>query len=796
MQLIIAEKPSLGRNIVSALELDGEVFEKHDGYQESEDYIVTWCFGHLFSLQDMDDYFDWHGEKPRNTWTMDKLPFFPRPFKFVIKPEIDKSTRKPTGKRDPGAEKQYKLIASLMKRCDSVVNAGDADREGQVIVDNVIKMSGFNKATYRLWANDQTPETINECLKHMKPNSSYENIYEEGLARTYMDWLYGINLTRYSTIRAHSLIRIGRVIVPVVQAIVERDRSIENFKPEDYYKCSSEKIYHEVPLELVSSSKYSKDEENKAQEQCDRYNESGGTVLSVKKENKEIFAPKLFSLSTLQAYLDRELNPSQVLATAQSLYEQGFISYPRTDAEYLFSGEKDKIRTILRRFPECSFKDSSRIFNDKKNSDQSHGAIIPTAKVPSGLNYMQQTVYDAVCHRFMAVFWKEPMMAARTTMTIRVCDEDFNLKGDIITQKGWSEIEAYKKGDRTLPDFSEGEHIDTAFKPVIKTTVPPKHYTVSELLSFMKNPFRKEEETDVQLGTEATRAGIIENAERSQYIILKGRSYYALEKGRFLVDTVENLHLGIDKRQSLAFAEDLIAIREGKETVEQTMEKTENAISETIENSKDQAADVYQDNQQESLGTCPMCGKGKIVSFTSKTGDVYYTCTEHNQDDPDSCKFFMAQRFKRFDDVINVTPSKMEKLLSGKTIPAKLTSKKGTKYECNVKMVINGRFVNLNPVFAEPSEEIGKCPLCGQSVRNHGNFYSCDGHKDGCTFYIGKKMRYFNNQIPMTDKRVKDLIEGKSITVKVKDKNGFEYEGEFVLKQNGRWMNLVPKGAQ
>lgn len=786
MQLIIAEKPSLARNIVKALELDGEVFRKNDGYHSSQNYAVTWCFGHLFSLMDMDDYIDWHGNRPKYTWTLENLPFFPEQFKFVIKPEIDKKTGKPTGKPDPGVLKQFNTIRSLIDQCDTVVNAGDADREGQVIVDNVLMIAKCRKPAYRLWANDQTPETINDCLHNMKKDSEYRNILYEGLARTYMDWLYGINLTRYSTLRTHTLLRVGRVIVPVVQEIVERDRSIENFVPENYLKCVSNREYGGIPLELTSSSSYKMNEKKEAENQCSTYNASGGTVTQLKKENKVIYAPKLFSLSTLQAFLDRDLSPSQVLSAAQSLYEQGLLSYPRTDAEYLFSGEKNKIANIIRRYNDCVFKDTPRIFNDKKNADQSHGAIIPTGKTAGMLSGAQKLVYEAVENRFRAVFWKIPMTADRTTMNIRVCDEDFKISGDIITSPGWSEAEAYKKSDRVLPDLKEGQHIDVAFAPVTKTTTPPKHYTVSELLSFMKNPYKKEEKTDVQLGTEATRAGIIDNAVKSQYIQLKGRSYYALEKGKFFVDAINKLKLGIDKRQSLVFAEDLIAIREGKETVKDVMDKTKETIKETLSTSQSQSADTFENNSnKETLGTCPICGKGKVISIVSKKGEPFYVC------DQKECNFIMAQNFKRFDDRINITTAKMKKLLNGETIPAKLTSRTGKKYDANVKLTINqGKFVNLTPVFEE-AEELGKCPLCGKPVRNHGKLYCCDGSREGCQLKIWKKMKYYNNEIQMTDSKVKKLIAGESITAKVKTKNDFEYEVNLKLVQNGQWTNLV-----
>ena len=788
MQLIIAEKPSLGRNIIAALKLKGETFTKGDGYVKSDRYIVTWCFGHLLALQDMDDYL----EKDDHTWTMDDLPFFPENgrFRFVLKPEIDRKTHRSLGHPDPGVEKQFRTIGELMKQCDSVVNAGDADREGQVIVDLVLMKHHCQLPSYRLWVNDQTPENISAALDIMKPDSDYRNILDEGLTRTYMDWLYGINLTRLATLKSGTLLRVGRVIVPVVQEIVARDRAIASFVPKDYLKCVSKHEYNGIPLELTSKNTFEMSDSDAANSLCDRYNTAGGRVTSVKKERKTIAPPKLFSMNKLQAALEDSMNPQQVLDAAQELYQAGLISYPRTEADYLFPTDVNLVKDILKVYPECAFRSSASIFKKPKD-DTSHYALIPTGKKPGSLSVPQQTVYDAISRRFRAVFYSEPMTADRTEMVIETDGETFTVKGDIIVDQGWSKVEKTKKKDRILPDFAEGDLIPLEFAPKKATTTPPKHYTPSELLSFMLNPFRKEEETDVQLGTDATRAGIIENAIRSQYIEQKGKNYYAMKKGEFLVDTIENMKFGIDKRQSLDFAEILLGVKNGSVTKREAVAETEKTIRGIFAASQGSSVRQFVQKEETPLGTCPLCGKGSIVARVTKAGRKFYTCTAHSKDDPSSCRFFMDAKFNRFGDIIDITPAKMKKLLSGGTIPCTLTSKKGTKYDANVKLVMNGTWANLNPVFDDtPSADLGACPICGKPVRSHGKFYSCDGHKDGCQFYIGETMKYFDSQIPMTDSRVKALLSGKSIKGKAKTRDGKMIDAEFVLSMNGRWANL------
>jgi DNA topoisomerase-3 len=237
MKLIIAEKPSLARNIVAGI--SGEM-KKESGYFIGSEYIVSWAFGHLFSLVDIESY----AEKPAESrgWTLDNLPCFPKEFKFELK--------RADGKRevDSGVMRQYKVLEKLCNRADvdAIINAGDADREGEIIVRLcVINALKSKKQLLRLWLPDQTPETVARALTEMKDEVEYDSLANEGFARTFIDWLYGVNLTRYATIRSGKLLRVGRVIVPIVRAIYERDLEIRNFKPEKYYVIHSEEKTNE-----------------------------------------------------------------------------------------------------------------------------------------------------------------------------------------------------------------------------------------------------------------------------------------------------------------------------------------------------------------------------------------------------------------------------------------------------------------------------------------------------------------------------------------------------------------------
>ncbi|MBR5314910.1 MAG: DNA topoisomerase III, partial [Clostridia bacterium] len=336
MKLIIAEKPSLARNIVSAI---GQM-NKQNGYYEGNGYIVTWAFGHLFTLADIEDY------RPlpegKKYWSLDNIPCFPDEFIYILRRKADKSV-------DDGIEKQFNTIKYLCNRedVDTIINAGDSDREGEIIVRICVNKALQTTKTFkRLWLPDQTEETICNGLESMKDETEYENLANEGFARTYIDWLYGVNLTRYATLKSGTLLRVGRVIVPIVKAIYDRDMSIKNFVPEKYYAIQSNEKTDGEEIELVSKEKFAKEKYLDAQSLCQKYNDAGAVVTSVKKKVDTVSAGKLFSLTKLQNHLGKKYKmPMETsLAILQKLYEEGYVTYPRTNSEYLATAEKQKVK--------------------------------------------------------------------------------------------------------------------------------------------------------------------------------------------------------------------------------------------------------------------------------------------------------------------------------------------------------------------------------------------------------------------------------------------------------------------
>ena len=694
MKLIIAEKPSLARNIVAGI---GKM-DKRDGYFIGDEYIVTWAFGHLFSLADVEAYTEGGDGK----WTLDNLPCFPERFKFELRRQDDKKSV------DPGVRRQFGIIETLCNRADvdTVINAGDADREGEIIVrlciENALKSE---KAQKRLWLPDQTPETVRTALAAMRDESEYNNLASEGYARTFIDWLYGVNLTRYATIKTGKLLRVGRVIVPIVKAIYDRDLEIRNFKPETYYVIASDAVTRGERVELTSKQRFTNTEKNKAEELALLYNQTGAYVADKHSKRDRIPPGKLYSLSTLQNVLGKKFKMSMAesLKIVQKLYEEGYLTYPRTNSEYLATAEKDKMRAIISNVAKLGypvrFKDSKYIFDDSKI--ESHSALTPTYKIPdkSKLSEKEQQVYSTVLRRFVAVFCAEECLAEKSELKIKVGElEEFVLKGTVILEPGWTRYDDYSAKDKVLPNLEIGEAVNISFAPAEKKTTPPKHYTIETLNNYLKNPFKDDKakakeleengEVDdaddyraifegLELGTEATRTGIIDNAKKSRYIDLKKDVYTILDGGEFLIESIARLGIVMDKYKTSELGKALKRVYRGEMSVADSVKLCQKEISDIFEGSARVAAEmpaVDTGKYGEIVGDCPRCGKHVVRGKTS------YGCMGYT----DGCEFRMGIRICQRD-----IPITEVKRLFATGMTAKITgfiSKRGKFFGARLKL--------------------------------------------------------------------------------------------------------------
>lgn len=692
MILIIAEKPSLARNIVSGISNNGEM-KKTGGCYEGCGYIVTWAFGHLFSLCDIEDY---TGPTSNGRWSMENIPCFPQTFKFQLRRDANRQV-------DPGVKRQFDLIASLCNRedVDLIVNAGDSDREGEIIIRLcVMNALKSKKKLSRLWLPDQTPQTIAKALTEMKDEAEYDCLANEGFARTYIDWLYGVNLTRYATLKTGMLLRVGRVIVPIVKAIYDRDMAIKNFVPDIYYAVVSKEKTNGEEIELTSKQKFDKNEKDKAENLCAEYN-SQKAVVTHKKTKKDTLNPgKLYSLSKLQNVLGKKYKMSMddSLKIVQDLYEKGYLTYPRTNSEYLAVAEKDKVKQIISNLRNIGypveFKDKKTIFDDSKI--ESHSALTPTYKIPKKENLTddEMKVYQTVIRRFVAVFCANECIAQKTEIKIAVGTlEEFVLKGTVIVEPGWTKYDDYTAKDKILPALEIGDEVVINFQPKEKETSPPKHYTIETLNNYLKNPFKEDkaalsesdEEDDtedykaifegLELGTEATRTGIIDNAIKSKYIELKKDVYYILLGGEYLIESLMQMGISMDKYKTSTLGQALKKVFRNEISVDGSVELAKKEIAEVFEKKQQTPeTDTNDGFYGDEAGACPLCG-GKVVK-----GKYGFGCMNYKE----GCKFRISGVIcKR---VISLSNARML-LQTGKTAKIQgFISKAGKPFDAVLKL--------------------------------------------------------------------------------------------------------------
>lgn len=818
MKLIIAEKPSLARNIIDAI--GKSKFTKKDGYFESADYIVTYGFGHLFGLLDLEEYSSAAAEDEKPAWTLEGLPFRPREFRFGLRKDAK------THKVDAGVRKQFETIKKLCARSDvdGIINAGDADREGEIIVRIILQQAGNTKPVWRLWMPDQTSDTIRDELRALKRDENYDNLANEGYARTYIDWLYGINLTRLATLKSGTLLRVGRVIVPIVKAIYDRDMEIRNFVPHKYLGITSREETNGEVIELNSKRTFEPEERERANALCGTYNSAGAVVKDIKKEKKSIQAGKLYSLSKLQGVLGKKfkMSPKESLAIVQSLYEAGYVSYPRTNSEYLATTQRESINAILAKLKDYGYKvcpkdHKGSIYDDKKI--ESHSALTPTNKIAKkeDLKENEWKVYSTIFNRFLAVFCSEDCMVDRTTIEIQVGDmETFKIKGDVFISKGWMQYDDNGKSDKVLPSLSVGDKVNIDFKTVDRETKPPAHYTVDSLNKYLKNPFRKEkasltdseEDADdnaeqepagenpaaddeeyaaifegVELGTEATRTGIIETAIHTGYISLKNNVYTILPGGEFLIESIRKLHINMDKEKTAELGKALKRVYRGELSIEDSVTFAFHEIRQSFTAATGvtiDASDMPKGAGPEVVGTCPKCGADVIDR------DKSFSCSNKE------CKFALWKDNRLLVSIgKKLNKSIAKQILKGDKFLLKdcISAKTGNHFNCTITPDLSGEYVNLNLELADAEDlSIGACPKCGSPVVEREKLFGCSNKE--CRWAIFKDDRFFAGigRKP-TAAIVKSLLTKGKVNLKdcTSQKSGKKFNCTVHADFSGKW---------
>ena len=538
MKVILAEKPSVAKTIASFLKAN----TRRDGYFEGNGYIVTYAFGHLVSLYDMKDY---DKEKYSGSWKMANFPFIPADkFKFKV---------------DDSKQKQFNIIKELLNRDDVeyVINATDNDREGELIAFLIFLLAKNKKPVKRILVNEWTPQDITRGLENLKDEEDMRNLQAAGYTRLITDWLIGINFTSVATLKYGNgkLLNIGRVILPTVKLVYDRDMEIKNFVPKTYFeiegnfKCAN----GTYKGKLIKGKETKFDTEEEAMAVIDSITSKNGVISSKKVTKSKEYAPKLFSLTSLQGYITSKYShftSEKVLNVCQSLYEGkgkgGYITYPRTDSVYLEESLTDKASQTLNRLKhglpyedKIKFAKTKRVFDSSKVD--SHSAIIPTYIVPNSLTPDEQIVYQAIKDRFIANFMP-PAEYENTEIKTDVDDSVFLTKGKVLKVKGYLEVYNKEQKNDLLPAMEKGENVEVLeILPLKKQTTPPKSYTEDTLLKAMKNCGKNVDDEDLVLagysiGTSATRGDVLKKIAQVGYVNKKGKSYYITDLGINLVE--------------------------------------------------------------------------------------------------------------------------------------------------------------------------------------------------------------------------------------------------------------------
>lgn len=550
MIVCIAEKPSVAKDIARII----GATSSRDGYMEGNGYQVTWTFGHLCELKMPEDYTPvWR------SWSLSALPMIPPRFGIRLKD-------------DEGIKKQFATIERLMQAADSIINCGDAGQEGELIQRWVMQKAQAKCPVQRLWISSMTDEAIREGFATLKDQSEYQSLYLAGLSRAVGDWLLGINATRLYTIKYgqnRQVLSIGRVQTPTLALIVNRQKEIDNFKPEPYWVLAT--VYRDTTFTATQGRFTSKEEGEQAFSLIEG---KPFTITKVEKKKGKETPPSLFDLTSLQVECNKKfgLSAETTLNVIQSLYEKKVATYPRVDTTFLpddvypkcpqtlnglfqvrFGGQTPYAELVKALATGQPLQKSKKVFDSSKVTD--HHAIIPTGQVPQALSDLEQKVYDLIARRFIAVFYPD-CQYAQTTVLGAVDKIEFKVTGRTILDPGWRTVyakdaqsdEDEKKPDeeeRTLPAFEKGEsgpHTPTLTE---KWTTPPKYYTEATLLRAMETAGKLVEDEELRramkengIGRPSTRAAIIETLFKRHYIRKERKNLLATPTGMELIDLI------------------------------------------------------------------------------------------------------------------------------------------------------------------------------------------------------------------------------------------------------------------
>ena len=687
MILVIAEKPSVAQSIAKVL---GATSRK-DGYLEGNNYIVSWCVGHLVGLADASSYDERYAK-----WRYTDLPIVPEEWLFEV--PKDKA-------------QQFKTLRDLMKdkRVTELVCATDAGREGELIFRLVYNKAGCTKPFKRLWISSLEDAAIREGFDHLRDGSDYDKLYEAALSRSKADWIVGINGTRLFTTLYKKKLVVGRVQTPTLAMLVEREGKITTFHKEKYFNIHVEKDGLTADMEKIKTV----EEAKTIAAACDK---KQAVISSVRKETKTVNPPKLYDLTTLQREANRyySFTAQQTLDLVQSLYEKKLLTYPRTDSQFItddMEGTARKVIDIICRKVSIfdgirHDPDMKRIINNAKVTD--HHAIIPTVQLEkqdiSELPQSEQKVLSLVGMRLLAATG-EKHIYDETRITLSCEGYEFKSKGKTVTQEGWKAVEQRFKAslktkdkedpEKVLPAVNENDILSPVSASVTEHyTTPPKPYTEDTLLSAMETAGNDEfdEETEKKgLGTPATRAGIIEKLVKSGFIERKGKSLVPTKDGSNLVCVLPEQITS--PTMTAEWENTLMQIERGNADADVFLKGIVQMTGDLVKAYpflSDAEANRFESGK-EVIGKCPRCGSPVYV------GKGNYYCSSKE------CSFCMWEDNKFFASKKKKLTKKIAKELLDKgwcRVKGLYTPKKPQLYDAIIKLDdTGGKYVSFKMEF-------------------------------------------------------------------------------------------------
>ncbi|MCB8572372.1 DNA topoisomerase 3 [Bilophila wadsworthia] len=769
MRLFIAEKPSLGKAIAAEL----GVTQTCQGYMVCGNDVVTWCFGHLLEQYDPDDY-----NETWKLWRRSSLPMIPRGWR--LKPKKDALT-------------QLQIINHLLSEAATVVNAGDPDREGQLLVDEVLEHFSYYGPVQRIWLASLDSRSIQKALATLKDNRDYANLRDSARARSQADWLIGMNATRAMTLRGKEsgrdgVLSMGRVQTPTLALVVNRDREIAAFTPIDYLILQAT-LQHDAGMFSAifkpSETQPGLDSEGRlvdgatAQGIMDAVRGKNGIITSVTREKKKKPVPLPHCLSSLQKAASSKLGMTaqQVLDTAQSLYEKKLTTYPRTDCRYLPEEQFSDAARIITALSGVSGLEAvtakadsalrGPVWDTKKIT--AHHAIIPTGELPKSLSKEENALYLMIAVQYFLQFYP-PMLYEAQKILATIVETAWEARGRMIIEPGWTGFAAEeddedakkKEAEQSLPSVGNNDAVLCADVDALKKkTTPPSRFSEGSLIEAMANVHRFVSDASAKtvlkenegLGTEATRASIIETLKGRKYIEPNGKSLVSTPLGQSLINMTPDVLK--DPITTAEWEQRLEQIAHGETTLDAFMQEQIAILPSLLDPVLSRPVVLLP-----NAFPCPKCGKAMHKRPDKKFGGFFWACS-----DPDCRSFLPDDSGKPGTPREQPVPSEFPCPACGKPLYRK--EKEGKPYwACyNREDHANGENIFLPDNAGKPGQPKPRtprivtesiCPDCGKpllirqgtNAKGPWTMFSCSGFPQcKASFWDKDGKPNFNNRV-------------------------------------------------